>query len=304
MLRKRLGLTLISICASGLAAAVTLGWNAQLAELINTVSGGQVLPLQSIVWALLTILLAGVVDYAKAMISSFTCESMAHDLRMGYARYFASLSVAESEALNAGEQLSRLQNEIADVSAYLNANLFQLADDNLRFLFTLVWLLILNPRLTLSANLPLTLILLYVLWASKTIRSATERSQQAKSKMNAYADTLLTLFPIIRLYDASKLIVEGYQDSLRAWEVENVRSERIRARLLSLSALLSSIPLLLLFWVGGGLVLQGNMTLGALYLFLNLSGNVSGVMMNMPGFVAAFRQFTVNLERLSPRMNI
>ena len=112
----------------------------------------------------------------------------------------------------------------------------------------------------------------------------------------------MTLFPIIQLYDAVHMIRNYYYKEVCEWEHQAVRVERTRARLMSLSGLLSSIPLMLLFLVGGGMVINGSLSVGTLYVFLNLSGNVSGVMMNMPGFFAAFRQFSVNMKRLSPKI--
>jgi hypothetical protein len=48
--------------------------------------------------------------------------------------------------------------------------------------------------------------------------------------------------------------------------------------------------------------MDGDLTIGTLYVFLNLSGSLSGVMMNMPGYIAAFRQFSANVRRLSPHV--
>lgn len=304
MLRKRIVSVLITVCASGLTSAVTLWWNAQLSGIINTISSGNLLTAETIVAALVAILLTGAAAYAKGVISGYACESMTHDLRMGYARHFASLAPAEAEELSTGEQLSRLQNEIADVSGYLNANLFQLLDDSIRCITTLAWLSIINPVLTISTNFPALVIMAYVAWCSKTISAATKQSLQAKGRMNEYADTLLALFPVIRLYDAVKMMLGGYNEALQTWERQTIRAERTRARLLSLSALLSTIPLMLLFWVGGGMAISGAITVGTLYIFLNLSGNVSGVMMNMPSYIAVFRQFSVSMKRLKPNVSL
>lgn len=49
-------------------------------------------------------------------------------------------------------------------------------------------------------------------------------------------------------------------------------------------------------------VIRGTLSVGSLYAFINLSGNVSGAMMNMPGRIASFRRFAVNLKRVEPFM--
>ncbi|MDD2502264.1 MAG: ABC transporter ATP-binding protein [Clostridia bacterium] len=298
LISNRKFLSLVTICSSGLSVAVTLWWNTQLRGIIDAVSIGRSPSGAMIMMALVTMLVMGATNYVSGYITGYTCESLTHDLRMGYARYFVSLPVAEAEKLNAGEQLSKLQNEISGVSDYLNSNFFQLIGDAMRFLITFIWLMFISPTLTLASNLPALLIVFYVFWSSKIISSATERSQQAKGLMNKYTDTLLTLFPIIRLYDATRLALGGYMSAITAWEKHTIDSEYTAAKLMSLSGILSSIPLLILILVGGHMAISGAFSIGTLYIFLNLSGNVSGVLMNMPRYIASFRQFSANMKRL------
>lgn len=302
MLFKRRLLLLLTICASGFSIAVTLWWNTQLSDIINMVSAGCSPSGIMLVTAIVTMLAMGATNYICSYITGYTCESMIHDLRMGYARRFALLPVVEAEKMNAGEQLSKLQNEISSVSGYLSGNLFQLIDDTIRFLTTFIWLMFINPTLTLASNLPAFLIVAYVFWSSRVINAATQRSQQAKGQMNKYSDTLLTLFPIIRLYDAARLTLGGFMGSVFEWENQTIRSEYTAARLMSLSGVLKSIPLLFLFLVGGRMAISGALSVGTLYIFLNLSGNVSGVLMNMPSHIASFRQFTTNMKRLEGKI--
>jgi len=302
IIHKRKYLALIALCSAGASVAVSLWWNTQLSGIIDAVSAGRPPTREMIMLALVTMLVMGAASYAGEYVSGYTCESMAHDLRMGYARYFSSLPVAESEKLNAGEQLSKLQNEIASVSVYINSNLFQLAGDAVRFLVTFSWLMIISPTLTLASNAPAFLIVIYVFWSGKIIGLATERSQQAQGQMNQYADTLLTLFPVIRLYDAARMALGGYMDAIRSWEEHAIRAEYTAARLMSLSGVLSSVPLLFLFLAGGSMAINGALGIGTLYIFLNLSGNVSGVLMNMPRHIASFRQFSANMKRLEGKI--
>ncbi len=300
MLCKRKISMFLTIIVSVSTVTLSLWWNAQLSKMIDQVSVGILPTNEMILWAFFTMLMIGIFSYIKTFCSKRTCEKMAHDLRMGYAHYFLFLSVEEAEKLSTGEQLSKLQNEINAVSTYLNTNLFQLFDDGVRFLTTLIWLSSIHLTLTLAPNFPMIFIIIYILWSSKIIATATQRSQEAKGVMNQCSDTLLAMFPIIRLYHVSPTIQEGYENAVNTWEHQTIRAERTRARLMSLSGALSFLPLILLFLVGGHMVIKGTITIGTLYIFLNLSGNVSGVMKNMPSFIATFQQFSINMKRLSP----
>ena len=110
----------------------------------------------------------------------------------------------------------------------------------------------------------------------------------------------MSLFPVIRLYQAQKFILTNYTSRLEAWEKLNISMEKKKALLMSISAVMTCIPLLLLVLIGGNLVIKGEMTVGELYIFINLSGNVSGIfLMNMPSFIMQFRIFAGNLQKIN-----
>ncbi|MCL2834978.1 MAG: ABC transporter ATP-binding protein [Treponema sp.] len=309
LLLKRRLLVLLAVCTALLAAVITLRWNSQIALIINSINSGSSGTARLFIPALFIIVLTGITAYVKNCIGGYACEAMTHDLRMGYAGHFLSLPAQETERLNTGRELSKLQNEIADISSYLNNNLFQLVDDGIRFITAAAWLFYLNYRLTLIIMVPASLIIIYVFHSSKIISNAVSRSQETKGRMNVFADTFLTLFPVVKLYDAAGMMISNYDKNVSDWEFFTVKYERVRARLMSLSGLFQCIPLMLLFWAGGGMAMAGDMSSdilssGSLYVFVNLSGSVTGVMMNMPGFIAAFRQFYANLELIKSKISL
>jgi ABC-type multidrug transport system fused ATPase/permease subunit len=293
------GLTVVFIMMN---VAVSLWWNVKLSEMINTVSTGKGPSQVQLLSALLIMLVLGVMNYGKAYFAGLSGEKMSHDLRMGYARYIASLPITRIGEMNVGEYLSKLQNEMVNITGYLQGNLFPLFDDTVKFCLTFLGLMFLHPRLTIQANSPAFLLVGYVFWSSRIIGSAADQSQSAKGRMNQYADVLLTLFPVIRLYDGVHMVLHGSEKEVQTWEQHTVSLEYTKGWLMSLSGILSIIPLLLLIYIGGNMVIHNEMTIGTLYIFLNLSGNVSGVLMNMPGHIGAFRQCLANFKRVEGYM--
>ncbi len=300
LIHKRLALVALTVSSSIFAILISLWWNTQLSVIINIINKNNSVPVKTIMSAAVTMIISVGMVYTLSILSGWTCETLVHDLRMGYAKHFTALSLTEIENLNAGEQLSRLQNEIVDVSRFLNANLITIADDLIKFIGTFSFMLWINPKLTLLANAPVIVILWYTVYSSKVIGEAAQRSQQANAQMNGFADTLITIFPILRLFDAANLIRDRYNMTLEQWERANITAEHRHAKLMSLSALLSCIPLLLLLLIGGTQIINRETSIGTLYIFINLSGNVSGVLMNLPGRIAEFRRFSANMKRIEP----
>jgi ABC-type multidrug transport system fused ATPase/permease subunit len=283
--------------------AITIVWNDWLAKLINLVSRGQRIGIEKVICAFLLILATALIQALLTLVSGYTCERMNHELRMWYANRYRGMDLLQLEAMNTGQELSMLHNELAEVSAYISSNLFQLVNDLLKFVGTFAWIILLNYRLALSANLPVIFIVIYVAISSKVISKLSAIAQQENQHMNGLVDTILTLFPVMKVYDAGKLIYDNYYRVVAAWEKASKKEECIRACLMSLSAVLSCLPLLLLLLIGGRQVILADMEIGTLYIFINLSGNVSGVMINMPGYIGAFRRFITNMERLQSKQN-
>ena len=291
--------------------AVTLVWNKYLANLIDLVTAGNAgmdgagnSSIHGMLVELLIILAAFIfMSGANAFISGVTTARINYELRQNYIESIARNSVSfmrsKESAVSGGEMTSVLLNEFNAVSVFISENLFFIFDSFIKFLGTFGWFIFLNPFLAFSSNLPVFLIILYVSFSSKILKNYTIKANEENAKLNGVTENLMSLFPVIRLYQAQKFILTNYTSRLEAWEKLNISMEKKKALLMSISALMTCIPLLLLVLIGGNLVIKDKMTVGELYIFINLSGNVSGILMNMPSFIMQFRIFAGNLQKIN-----
>ncbi|WP_074929616.1 ABC transporter transmembrane domain-containing protein [Treponema bryantii] len=291
--------------------AVTLVWNKYLANLIDLVTAGNAgmdgagnSSIHGMLVELLIILAAFIfMSGANAFISGVTTARINYELRQNYIESIARNSVSfmrsKERAVSGGEMTSVLLNEFNAVSVFISENLFFIFDSFIKFLGTFGWFIFLNPFLAFSSNLPVFLIILYVSFSSKILKNYTIKANEENAKLNGVTESLMSLFPVIRLYQAQKFILTNYTNRLEAWEKLNISMEKKKALLMSISAVMTCIPLLLLVLIGGNLVIKDKMTVGKLYIFINLSGNVSGILMNMPSFIMQFRIFAGNLQKIN-----
>lgn len=298
-----MAVTCISVCMS-------LFWNCVLARLIDGLGNTTVLRDAFLTQSLPLFLLSGTVlipaiagsEVLASVLAACTCEMFAHEMRMGYARYFLHMDHRTMSELNVGEAQSVMQNELSESRDYLNENLFALARQFLTFFLSVVFLLWQSPKLAVLSILPVLPVIIYCAFSSKRIKKYTEYCQEAKKKINGLSDILVSLFPVILVYQSHGLFETIMEERLKEWQDANVRTERIAAVLMSLSGVLSFLPLLCLLTVGGMMVIRGEISVGVFYIFINLSGNVSGFLQNMPNIYAGFRRFTASVTRLEGRI--
>ncbi len=302
----------IAVLFTFLATLLNLCWNGFLAEMLDRLGSASSFDFGRESSPLLRMLILGIViilslamsEYVSAYLAAYTCELWAYDMRMGYAQYYLQSDIKVLSKLNAGEEQSAMQNELRDISNYLNANLFSFMKQFGSFAVTVLFLLWQSYKLALLSIFPVIPLIFYCFFSGKIIKSYTEQCQKYKGQINGFIDVILDLFPIIKVYNAYKLINSALDEALSEWEDSNISKEGVAAKLMSLSGLLSFVPLLLMLGFGANMVLKGEISIGIFYIFINLSGNVSGFLQNMPNIYAGFRGFTASVGRLEGKLKL
>ena len=299
-------LFMIAILFTFLSIIFNLCWNKFLAETLDIFGDAAFFNFENSSSMISTLFIIGIfvilLYTISEYLSSYTCEIFAHEMRMGYVRYYLQSDFQILSKLNVGEEQSAMQNELKDVSDYLNENLFSLMKQFGAFAVTVVFMFYQNIKLAIISIFPVIPLIIYCSFSSKVIKNYTQQCLNSKKKINGLADMILELFPIIQVYDSYMLIKSTMWENLLEWENANVRKERICARLMSLSGVLSFVPLLLLLGFGGAMVINGEISTGTFYIFINLSGNVSGFLQNMPGIYANFRRFGASVDKLEEKL--
>lgn len=293
-----------------LSVLLNLYWNRFLADAIDRL--GSLLPagfqdaetviMKLLMTAAFIILFHTVIEFSASYTASYTCEVFAHEMRMGYSRFYLQSDILTLSKCNVGEEQSAMQNELREISEYLNENLFSFMKQFVAFVVTGIFLFCQSGKLTLLTIFPVIPLLIYCYFSGRIIKNLTEQCQENKAQLNGLAGILLELFPVIQVYDAHGLIHGTMEERMLEWQDWNIRKERITARLMSFSGLLSFVPLLLLLGFGGRMVINGEISMGIFYIFINLSGDVSGFLQNMPGIYAGFRRFYASVCRLEGRL--
>lgn len=298
LFQNRKGTAFLTLfCCVGSVLA-TLAWNKELSVLIDGVQAGFSLEQSCVMRCVVCLVLAAVLQVAMQFLSAYAGEYAVHDLRMELAAVAMKRDYASIAKENSAELISVQQNEMEEISRYLSDNFFTLCTTATSFVFTLLFFLTQNVKLTVLYLLPVMGMAVYTMISGKVIYRYTKKEQEQQKKMNGVAGTLLSLFPVVRLYEAEVLLEQRYTERIDGWKNAVVAQEKTKARLMSISGMLSCIPLVLLMLVGGRMIFQGTLTIGMLYVFINLSGNVSGVMINISVHLANFRRFCGNLERV------
>ena len=295
---------LLSVCLTLIANLSQMIYMLYISKLVNNIESGTTIENSLILILCLFLISNAVTNFFNHYISRYTSEKMAHTLRTGYMRNLLHTSIeatpsAMDSGTDAAHTMSVLQNELAQANSYLGNNFFEFSGMLLTGTLVLVFLLFQNVLLTMVFTLPTVLILIYVMYSGRKLTDIVSATMDEKEKMNRIAFGLIHSFPIVKFFSGEKFCMKSYEEKLSTWGVHATHEGRMHAIYNSLSGVLSRLPLLLLFLCGGFLVLRNKMSLGTLFVFLNLQNGVTQTIMNLPSHMARFKVFTVNLSRIS-----
>ena len=175
LIRLHKVLFIIAVLFTALAIIFNLCWNKFLAGMLDIFGNTADVAFESRTHALVTVLPIGIViiflhtisEYLSSYLASYTCEIFAHEMRMGYARSYLQSGLQKLSKLNVGEEQSAMQNELKDVSDYLNGNLFAIMKQFGTFAVTVVFLLCQNLKLAVLSILPVAPLIIYCFFSGK-----------------------------------------------------------------------------------------------------------------------------------------
>jgi ATP-binding cassette subfamily B protein len=209
----------------------------------------------------------GAFRYGMRMLLIGVSREIEYDLRNDVYRHLTLLSARYYQASRIGEVMSRATNDMSAVRMVLGPGIMYTASTAATFVGAVALMLAISPSLTLLALLPLALVSWLVRHYGRQVHDRYEEVQAQLAEMSALVQENLAGARVVRAYTQ-----EGHEEArFAAANAEYVRRNR---RLVTISGILHpGIGLLMgtgsltVLWLGGGMVVSGQISLGQFVAF-------------------------------------
>lgn len=197
-----------------------------------------------------------------------------------------------------GDVMSRLTNDVENISSTLNTSITQIASSVLMLAGTIAMMLYLSPLLTL---LTLTIVPL-MLYTTETIAKATKErfleQQRAIGELNGYIEESISGIKAVKVFTRER-------EGLEAFEKGNsrLRDCAIPAQIFSgvippLMNLLNNMGFAIVAGAGGYLAVKGTITVGVIASFINYSRQFSRPLNELANQFNTFQTAIAGAERV------
>ncbi|MEG4024716.1 ABC transporter ATP-binding protein [Microcoleus sp. S13C4] len=205
-------------------------------------------------------LIRGTAQYGQDTLMAKAALTIALEIRKKVYSHLQTLNLGYFETAKTGDLSYRLTEDIDRIGEVVNKFFHQFIPCVLQLIAVLGYMIYLNWQLTLGALIIAPLMAILIGWFGEKLLSYSRQSQNRISDLSAL---LTEVFSGIRLIKA--FVAEDYEIARFAEEAEQNRrakylSERVKALQFVVVGFLEAMSVILLFFLGGWQISQGNLT--------------------------------------------
>lgn len=209
-----------------------------------------------------TAVLGGIARFGMRQLINSISRKMETDLRNDFFRHLLRLDATFYGSVRTGDLMSRATNDTQAVRMAVGPAIMYTVNTAVSFVFALAFMLLISPRLTLFAMIPMVVLPPLVLGFGRIIHKRFEEIQEQFSTLSTMVQENLTGVRIVRAYT---------QENEQAGQFDLLNEEyRWRNMRLALSAgafhpvlmLISGLAMVIVLWLGALEVMADRITVG------------------------------------------
>jgi ATP-binding cassette subfamily B protein len=214
------------------------------------------------------ILADGLLTYAEIYLLQYMGQKVMYDLRMELFGHVQTLPASYFDRTPTGSLVTRVTTDVEVLNEMFTAGIISIVGDILVLVGIVVIMLWMNVSLSLVtfAVLP---VLFYVVFAfRRKMREAFREVRARLSNLNSFLAENIGGMPVVQLFNQQESERRRFTGLNRAYQDANLPVITWDASLFAAVEALSSVAVGLIIWYGGGEIIRGTLTFGALVAFI------------------------------------
>jgi ATP-binding cassette subfamily B protein len=209
-----------------------------------------------------------VLRYLHVLLLSIIGQRIMFDMRSQMFDHLQRLSLSYFDHNPVGRLMTRLTNDVDALNEMFTSGAISILGDVLTILGITILLLVINWQLALVTFI----VMPPLFWIASYFRVAMRENFRAirvrLARINAYIAENISGMYIVQLFNREQRNFERFDELNRDYLHQTIRSLLYFISFSSITNFLSAVAIALIIWFGGGRVLVGELTIGALVAYL------------------------------------
>ena len=268
---------------------------------ISTVSPRQILLFALLIFGVA--LFAGILRFIQRRTIQGVARQMEFHLRADFFLHLQKLSAAYYDNVRTGDLMTRATSDLNAIRMVLSSAVMYTADATVFFGLALTILLRMDTTLTLITLLPYPVLAILIRFLGKRLHVRYERIQEAFSTLNTKVQENLSGVRVVKAYTLEPSEIEHFQELNQEFVDHNHRQIQLMSFFFPLFRFLPGVSIVVLLWMGGLRVINGEMSLGDFVAFNAYLMMLIRPMITLGFIVNTFERGAASMERIQAILN-
>lgn len=166
------------------------------------------------------------------------------------------------QRVGTGDIMSRATNDLGQVRLLVGFGVLHVVNSVFAYVGALALMLAISPRLTLFALMPVPLFVMATRWFSRALFRRSRASQEALASLADRAQESLAGIRLVRAFAIEEHAETRFEDANQNALRRNMDLVMLRGLMWPVLMTLASIGTLIVIWMGGSMVISGELTVG------------------------------------------
>ncbi len=248
-------------------------------ELFNSVSGGRAIRFDYI-FELLGILgglyiFSALFSYIQQYWMASVTQNTVYEMRREIKQKLTRLPLSYYDRHSHGEVLSRVTNDVDNISTTLQQSLTQMITSAVTLVGVIVMMLTLSPLLTLITVLTIPLSLVVTIFVARRSQKHFAGQQAALGQLNGHVEEMYTGHQIVKAFGREEEALHTFDGLNEKLYNSGWRAQFISGTIMPLMNFVTNIGYVLICVVGGIMVTRGSIGIGGIQAFIQYARQFS-----------------------------
>lgn len=207
-------------------------------------------------------LVGGILRFVQRHTIQGVARQMEFHLRADFFLHLQKLSAAYYDNVRTGDLMTRATSDLNAIRMVLSSAVMYTADATVFFGLALIIMLRIDATLTVVALLPYPVLAVLIRFLGKRLHARYEKIQEGFSTLNTKVQENLSGVRVVKAYTLEASEIEHFQALNQEFVDRNQQQIRLMTFFFPLFRFLPGIGRVVLLWMGGLHVIQGQITLG------------------------------------------
>ncbi|MDH3268089.1 MAG: ABC transporter ATP-binding protein/permease [Ignavibacteria bacterium] len=244
-------------------------------------------------------LFAGIFRFLIRQTIIVVSREIEYDLRGDFWKHIQKLPLRYFQNTATGNIMAHATNDINAVRMFIGPSVMYSIDTSVRLIMVLILMLSLNTSLTIYALLPLPLLSVLVYKVGKLIHSKFTVIQEKFAQLTTLAQENFSGIRVIKSYVREESEMKRYAEHSQDYLKKNMNLVRTQALIMPILFLITGLSIIVVIWLGGTKVINGELTLGEITAFIVYLGILIWPMIAFGWVINIIQQAEASMKRLN-----